>query len=142
MNNQNDSSKSAVMTSTILGIISSILGYIIIIKSCISIITISITLKKYYFSNIVAWIFIAVGIFLIIKGKMIKDRIKRFKEYIKLIIEQYLTNLNDIANSTGKTVYFVKKDIQYMIDKKFFANAQIDSKTSEIIFCVNIVDRQ
>ena len=129
--NQKDQSKSAVNKSMVLGKIASIFGIVIVFFFAMA--GFGVASLKICDSIPIYLVFIAFGVFLIIKGKLIKDRIKRFKNYIRIITVDYKTNINDIANSTGKTVDFVKKGIQVMIDKKFFLNAYIDKSTNQIV---------
>jgi predicted PurR-regulated permease PerM len=82
---------------------------------------------------VLVFLLIAFGIFLIFKGYQIKQRIKRFKQYVSLISTKNMTSLENIAASTSQSLDFVKKDLQKMIDKKFFANAAIDVAANEVV---------
>ena len=78
-------------------------------------------------------VFLAISVFLIIKGIQIKKRINRFKQYVSLISVQNMTALENIAVGVSRSIDFVKKDLQIMIDKNFFANASINAAANEIV---------
>ena len=125
-------SKAVVVINAILGKIASITGYFFGVVGIIGLI-IEITESKSSSGFAYAFFFIALGAFLIYKGHQIKQRIRRFKKYISLISTLQMTSLNSIASSTSQTVEFVVKDLQKMVNKRFFANATIDAATNEII---------
>ena len=60
-------------------------------------------------------------------------RIKRFRKYVSLISVQNITSIDRLAGETGKSASFVRRDLQKMIKKGFFANASISAATDEII---------
>ena len=70
---------------------------------------------------------------LVVTGIRIKRRVRRFKEYVRLISEEHTTSLWNIAKATGKTVEFIRRDLQTMIKLKYFHNAHIDESKGEII---------
>ena len=70
---------------------------------------------------------------LVAAGLRIKRRIQRFKEYVHLISQKKKTLLADMAKETGKTVEFIKNDLQTMIKLKYFANAHIDEAGLELV---------
>ena len=127
-----NTSKAAVVVSAIFGKISSISGYVFGAFGFIGFI-IESTEKRESSGFIIAFIFIALGILLILKGSKIKRRIKRFKRYVSLISTQQMTSLENIAASTSQSIDFVRNDLKKMIDKKFFANASINAATNEIV---------
>lgn len=124
--------KAAVVVYTIFGKISSIAGYVL---AAIGVIGFSaeITNKRESSTVVTAFIFIALGVFLIINGIKSKRRIKRFKQYVTLISTQRITSLDSIAANTSRSVDFVRKDLQKIIDKRFFAHASINAATNEIV---------
>jgi len=82
---------------------------------------------------IVVIVLFILSILAILKGIQIKRRIKRFKKYVSLISMQRMTSIGALAVNTEKTPDFVKKDLQKMIDKKFFVHASINIQANEII---------
>jgi hypothetical protein len=125
-----DSSKAAIITSTIIGKVSSIVGYAITI-----ILGLPLVMGAYPDAGTVIFVLVVMcgSVALILNGIKIKRRNRRFKKYIGLISIENQTSLENIASSTMQSVDYVTKDIQKMIDKKFFLNAYIDRKTNEIV---------
>jgi hypothetical protein len=132
-----NTSKVALVVNTTLGKIASIVGYVLGSMSLIAII--------YAFQDqntegsdlladmIIFSLFLALSVFLIVKGIQIKRRIKRYKRYVFLISTQQMTALENLAASTSQSIDFVRNDLEKMIHKKFFANAAIDMAANEII---------
>ncbi len=50
-----------------------------------------------------------------------------------LISVKHFTSLDLISNSVNQSVDFVRKDLQKMIDKKYFKDAHIDIENHEIV---------
>lgn len=132
-----DSSKVKVSVSTISGKICSVIGYFLAIILLISLIgnSTNTTPSNYSlgFDIFMYILFFSLAGFLIFKGITIKRRIKRFKKYVGLISIEHITTLQNIASSTNQSIDFVTKDIQKLIDKKFFPNAYLDMKNGEVI---------
>jgi 26S proteasome regulatory complex component, contains PCI domain len=125
-----DSSKAAIITSVVIGKISSIVGY-----AFAFIFGLPLIMGAFHEvgAAIVAIVFIAISVALILNGIKIKKRNRRFKKYVGLISVENQTSLENIASSTMQSLDFVTRDIQKMIDKKFFLNAYIDKETNEIV---------
>ena len=129
-----NTSKAAVVVSAIFGKILSIAGYS---SAILGIVGLIVELSGGLVSGdvVFAFFFLALGVFLIFRGSQIKRRIKRFRRYVSLISLQQMHSLEQIAMSTSQSGDFVRKDLQKMIDKKFFANASINAATNEIVIC-------
>lgn len=129
MSTQN-SSRSAIIVSALLGKISSVIGYAIAIVLGLPLVIGAFTgLPEIMF----VLFFMAIAAWLIVVGIKTKRRIKRFKKYIHIITGENHTSIENIAAITLQSVDFVAEDLQRMIDKKFFVNAHIDRRTNEII---------
>ena len=129
-------SKIAIIANATMGKIASINGYfwgVLMLLVLLFGSSDDLSKEETIGANIICIIIIAFCVFLIIKGIRIKKRIKRFKKYIALISAEQMTSLENIAANTNESVEFVKKDLQTMIKKKFFANATIDNVSNEII---------
>jgi len=125
--------KVTIIANAIFGKILTITGYVFGVTFLLSfIITLTEGGDIAIIGVIVMLVFTALSVLLIIRGAQIKRRIKRYKKYIALISKQQMTSLENIAASTNKTVDFVNKDLQTMINKNFFADAHIDTDANEI----------
>lgn len=129
--NMEKTSQIAIITSRILGIVSSILGYAIAVV--IGLPTIFGTLPNVS-TVIFVIVFLAIAALLISHGIKTKRRIKRFKRYVNIISGKSQTSLENIASICSQSIDFVTNDIQKMINKKFFIDAYIDQNTNEIVF--------
>ena len=127
-----NTSKVAIVTSAVFGKVASITGYFF---AAVFILILVLGLFDNSQEILGVWMLIplAFSIFLITKGYKIKQRLKRFKRYVSLISTQHMSSLENIAVSTAQSADFVKKDMQKMIDKKFFVNAVIDEAAKEIV---------
>lgn len=76
----------------------------------------------------------SLSVVLIFIGFARKRRVRRLNVYIQLISDNDMTSLQKIAASTNQSIDFTKKDLQRLIDKKYFCDAYIDVIKSEIIF--------
>lgn len=124
-----------VSVSATVGKIMSVIGYILGAVSLLFIIFCLMDLgSRGAKETLVFFLFVlAFCGFLIRKGSQIKQRIKRFKQYIALISTEQITSLENIATRTSQSMDFVKNDLQMMIDKNYFANAAIDMRTHAVI---------
>lgn len=125
----------AVMISTFLGKIASIIGYTGgVLALFIIILGITDMGSEGAVTAMIFFVFIlACCIFLIYQGIRIKKRISRFYKYISIISTNQITPLAKIAASTSQSVDFVRDDLQKMIDKRFFVRTHIDMDTDEIV---------
>lgn len=127
-----NTSKSAIVISTIIGKVCSIIGYILVV-------TLGLPLVMGAFKNtdIGVYIFVSIiillGVLLILFGIKTKRRIKRFKRYVLLISNEHMISLQNLATTTSQSIDFIKKDLQKMINKKYFTNASIDLGTGVIV---------
>jgi len=74
-----------------------------------------------------------IGALAVMRGVQIKGRIKRFRRYVDLISTQQMTSIGGLASNIRKPSDFVQKDLQTMIDKRFFTQTSINVATGEII---------
>lgn len=126
-----NTSRAAVVSNAILGKAASLIGYtgsfLFLVGAIASFSEAQMT--GFIYSLILMLLFVLSAV----KGARIKRRIKRFKRYVFLISSRHMTSLAELAAGTSQSVDFVRKDLQKMIDKKFFTNAVIDMSADEII---------
>lgn len=132
-------SKAKVTAVTLWGKLLSIIGYVIIIFYLIgffALITDStepLDGSDWTVLIVLMFIFIGVGLLLIIPGYKIKKRLKRFRTYVAIISSEHITSIDLIALKLNQSIDFVRNDLQKMIDKKYFTNAYIDKENNEIV---------
>ena len=130
-----DTSKKAITASSIGGKIASIVGYTL---SSISLIIVILALADMSATGakevlVIFSVILFGGLAGIRGGFRIKRRVKRFKRYVSLISNEKMTSLENLAVSTSRTVDFVRKDLETMINKCYFANASLNAATNEIV---------
>lgn len=129
-----NTSKSAIRVAVILGKFSTIYGWLLALSFLVSLFA-----APYIKDGVVGFVIfclaiIALGVLLIIHGKKVKDRIRRFRNYISIIANQNETSIDQIANMVQLPVNFVLTDMDFMIRKRYFVNAYIDQNTNSIAF--------
>lgn len=77
--------------------------------------------------------FILAGVGLIFLGKKITNSASRSKKYISIIVNDEITDLDNIAAAVPTTYDNARKDIQKMIDKGFFEGAYINDSERKIV---------
>lgn len=77
--------------------------------------------------------FILGGIVLINKAKKIKTEGENIKQYLSIIVNGNVRQLDTIASTTGKSYDVVHKDVKKMIDKGYLKNAYIDEGVREVV---------
>jgi len=128
-----NSSKAAIVISSILGKIASIVGFLFGGIMLLGTILLFLDGDLDEFGAGVMIVIIGFCVFLIIVGRRIKTRIRRFRQYVSLISAHNMTSIDLLASNTKQTSAFVKADLQTMINKRFFTNARIDSATNSIV---------
>ena len=122
------SSKVALTTSKFIGKAFSFIGYLwsfIVLIPMFEGLTVRIIFE--------GMIWIAPGVACIVFGLHIKRRIKRYRNYVLILSANENMTVDTLASKTALAADFVYKDLQKMIDKKFFTNACIDANTREIL---------
>lgn len=80
----------------------------------------------------------ALGVWLIVLSRKKTKLIKEFKKYVAVVSSDPDGYIPDIAASLGTSEYVVKKNLELMITKKYFANAFIDQNQN----CIIIASKQ
>jgi len=127
----NTGSRVAVGINILIGKLLSILGYSIAILG-ILIIIVFVSDGDYADLHIFVFVLVIPGVIMIIQGARIKRRIRRFRRYVSFIAEG-MTSLDILATQTSSTKDFVTRDIQKMINKRFFTNAAIDFINNQVM---------
>jgi len=128
-----NTSRLKVVVNSIQGKISSMLGYFFAVGLFVGLVTNAEDMLQNPDDAWVMAILFILGALGIAKGFQIKRRIKRFRRYVFLLSAKGMSSIDALAASTGKAADFVKKDLQKMIDKKFFVRAMIDDASNELI---------
>ena len=76
-------------------------------------------------------------VFAAYKGTSIQQRLTRFERYIRLIGGNEYCNIDQLAQKTGKSVKFVTKDVEKMIQNNWFCQGHLDKTKT----CLMVTDR-
>lgn len=82
---------------------------------------------------IVILLMAALGILVFLLGHKRKQMRLTFKKYVAQLSVDPTGSLENIAGATGTSVDVVKKNVQYMIKKRFFSNAYLDEMNNQLI---------
>jgi len=122
--------------------VGSISGILYIVIGCVGALSIGALIIIYsiwtsFFSGFFQSSFIGLGILLAfflssvalsVKGINLKKRVKRFKEYVKVLDDKSYCLIQDLATAIRKKDKFVVKDLRKMIDFGMFKEAHIDDE--------------
>ena len=70
---------------------------------------------------------------LIVSGSRTLSRIRRFKTYRKILGDKTYCTIEKLARSVGKSVKFVRKELQNMIDRGLFLEGHFDKEQTQLI---------
>lgn len=85
---------------------------------------------------VVAFFFIIGGIALVRKAKKLSKEAESTKQYLAIIVNGNVRQLDSIAAATGKPYDVVKAEIQKMIKNGYLQNAYINENTREVVLPV------
>ena len=74
-----------------------------------------------------------VGIYQLIKGKTFVGRAERYERYMKLMEHKQFASIEELAGSVAKNTKTVIKDLEYMIEQKWFLEGRFDHKKSQFL---------
>lgn len=129
-------SQKAIMKCRSIGAIQTILGWTIVVFCGLLTIT-GATMIVEAFDVVMVIIFLAFtagGVSLILKGKKKKKLLKAFQDYNTRLATDTTKSIDLLANSVGKSVDVVRKDVITMINMGLFPNAYINQERNSIVF--------
>jgi len=128
-----NTSRTIVAVRSLVGKILSVIGWFLAVMFVFFMIGIA-TGDMFAEDFILMVIFLLVpAVWCIAMGIRIKRRTRRFKQYVSVLSAQGDTSIHVLAGAVNQHPGFVKQDIQFMIDKRFFPNARIDNATDTVV---------
>ena len=76
----------------------------------------------------VTFLFFAVSLGLLLRGIILRKRVKRFKKYVRFIDDNNYFLIKDLAKFAREKEGFVVKDLSKMIDLGMFLEGHIDEE--------------
>ena len=109
-----------------------VLGVVLLVFGCLAFIG-CVSDPEAASGTVVAIFFIVGGVLLMRKAKKITKEAESIKQYLAIIVNGNVRQLDSIAATTGKTYDVVKADIQKMISSGYLKNAYINESTREVV---------
>ncbi len=112
-----------------------IIGILGIASYCIAALGLLVCISDGFASeDVVAILFFGAAGFALRKvAKKIKTEAENVKQYLAIIVNGNVRQLDTIASTTGKSYNVVYKDVKKMIDKGYLKNAYIDEGMREVV---------
>lgn len=66
-------------------------------------------------------------------GTRIRGRIRRFRQYMRLVGDRAYCSISELAAGTGRTQEKIRKDLRLMIEKQMFLQGHLDQKETCLI---------
>lgn len=63
-------------------------------------------------------------------GAALKNRTDRFRNYVGMVKERLYCSVEELAEKTGKSIRYVRRDLKKMMGKKMFLQGHLDKKES------------
>lgn len=86
---------------------------------------------------VVAFFFIIGGAALVKKAKKLNKEVESTKQYLAIIVNGNVRQLDSIAAATGKSYDVVKAEVQKMINNGYLKNVYINENTREVVLPVS-----
>lgn len=129
-----NNSKAAIVVSQIIEKIEIIIGglwaFMFIIVALVSMFD---SQKDGAGTIIAMWVLGLLGVWVVWKGIRRKNMRLEFKKYVAELSNDPTGTLDNLAAATGTSVDVVKKNLQFMIKKRYFPNAHIDEQENRLV---------
>ena len=73
------------------------------------------------------------GIYQFLKGKNYVGRVERYSRYMKLMEQKQFASIEELARAVAKSTKTVIKDLEFMIEQKWFLEGRMDEKKSQFL---------
>ncbi len=126
-------SKVVIVVNNIIGFFQWVFGIFFTIFSMLALLVCITGKMKFENAYMTIIVFLGIGIPLLLAGKKKRTSVKDFKKYVQHLSIVPGGYISDLAESTGESVDMVNKKLNYMIQRKYFANAHINKSENRII---------
>lgn len=76
---------------------------------------------------------LGVGIYQFLKGKKYVNRAERYSRYMKLLEHKQYASIEELAGAVAKNAKTVIKDLEFMIEQKWFLEGRFDERKSQFM---------
>ena len=92
--------------------------------------------------NIIIYgVFLGIGIYQFIKGKNYVNRANRYSRYMKLLEHKQYAAVEELAGAVAKSTKTVVKDLEFMIEQKWFLEGRMDEKKSQFMLTDKVYEQ-
>lgn len=85
--------------------------------------------------------FLGIGIYQFIKGKNYINRANRYSRYMKLLEHKQFASVEELAGAVAKSAKTVVKDLEFMIEQKWFLEGRMDEKKSQFMLTDKVYEQ-
>jgi DNA-directed RNA polymerase subunit RPC12/RpoP len=131
--NQQTKLKATIIVSSIIQKIQMFFGVLFILFAILGV----SASKKQSSDFVMGIIFLGLGAWLVYASKKRKSLINNFKTYVSILSNIPTGSIDNLAANIGTSQDVVRKNLQLMIDKKYFTNAYINTDINCIVLPSN-----
>ena len=84
---------------------------------------------------------LGIGIYQFLKGKNYVSRADRYGRYMKLLEHRQFASIEELAGAVAKSTKTVVKDLEFMIEQKWFLEGRMDEKKSQFMLTDKIYEQ-
>lgn len=82
-----------------------------------------------------------IGVYQFLKGKKFVSRAERYSRYMKVLEYRKCASIEELASAVGKSGKKVVKDLEFMIEKKWFLEGRLDPKKSQFLLTNEVYEQ-
>ena len=86
-------------------------------------------------------IILGIGIYQFVKGKKFVNRAGRYERYMKLLEHRQFASIEELAGAVAKSTKTVIKDLEFMIEQKWFLEGRMDEKKSQFMLTDKVYEQ-
>ena len=84
---------------------------------------------------------LGIGIYQFVKGKNYVNRADRYKRYMKLMEHKQFASIEELAGAVAKNAKTVIKDLEFMIEQKWFLEGRFDERKSQFMLTDKVYEQ-
>ena len=84
---------------------------------------------------------LGIGVYQFLKGKKYVSRADRYGRYMKLLEHRQFASIEELAGAVAKSTKTVVKDLEFMIEQKWFLEGRMDEKKSQFMLTDKIYEQ-
>ena len=84
---------------------------------------------------------LGIGVYQFLKGKNYINRADRYSRYMKLLEHRQFASIEELAGAVAKSTKTVIKDLEFMIEQKWFLEGRMDEKKSQFMLTDKVYEQ-